>query len=50
MAGRGAGFGGRFQHRYSLKEVATEMGWTVGAVFVVQFQAQWRAAKVDPNV
>ncbi len=39
----------RFLHGYSLKEVATEMRSTVGAVKVMQLRALRAAAKVDPD-
>ena len=40
----------RFLHGYSLKEVAAEMGSTVGGVKVMQLRALRAAAKVSPDV
>jgi RNA polymerase sigma-70 factor (ECF subfamily) len=39
----------RFLHGYSMKEVATEMKSTVGAVKVMQLRALRAAAKLRPN-
>lgn len=39
----------RFLHGYSLKEVAAEMGSTLGGVKVMQLRALRAAAKVDPD-
>jgi RNA polymerase sigma-70 factor (ECF subfamily) len=39
----------RFLHGYSLKEVASELGTTVGGVKVMQLRALRAAAKVEPG-
>jgi RNA polymerase sigma factor (sigma-70 family) len=39
----------RFLHGYSLKEVAAELGTTVGGVKVMQLRALRAAAKVEPG-
>jgi RNA polymerase sigma-70 factor (ECF subfamily) len=39
----------RFLHGYSLKEVAAEMGTTVGGVKVMQLRALRAAARVEPD-
>lgn len=39
----------RFLHGYSLKEVAAELGTTVGGIKVMQLRALRAAGKVDPD-